>query len=391
MVGVATTILLVLVLAYLLISLTYVSARRQHLERDTFVDVRSEEIQEEFRVGRISEQEAEQLQKDLQLEASIVDSKQYVAGDRSRRLPQNLIWGLALIVCVGSVLLYQHLGYATEWRFAEKVRSPESVSEQEVADFLFFRTQKYGRPEDWYLLARGYLAQNDLPRAIESFEQALNSMPEDMENQEVVWSEYAEALFFASDRKVTDKLDNVLNRALVKFPEQPELLGLKGISQFSKQSYREAILTWQKAIKLEPNREIRAGLLTGIRKARQEGGVSEKEIPSLVTHRISINVVLNSTDSLAEDSVLLIYAKAPSSPMPVAITRLMPRQGEQLVELTNLDNVMPGASLDQVSQVDIIAKLSRASDQDLTQGKEVGRIGGVSVSNQETLLLTIRP
>ncbi len=99
---------------------------------------------------------------------------------------------------------------------------------------------------------------------------------------------------------------------------------------------------------------------------------------------------IEGLNKLASDALFLVYARTAKQPMPIAIKRILPTQLSDVIELTNLDNLMPGMSLLDVSTVDVVVKLAHQSDRDLTKGKEVGYLDNVTVNDNDVLDITIK-
>ena len=76
-------------------------------------------------------------------------------------------------------------------------------------------------------------------------------------------------------------------------------------------------------------------------------------------------------------------------PMPIAIKRLDQDALKGQVELTNIDNLMPGMTLAQAQKVDLVVKLAKSSDQDLTKGREVAKLTDVLVNQNKVFHISI--
>ena len=353
-----------------------------------FSTVRSEEIAEEITLGRITQAESDQLQKDLLAEEKSQTSVAVFNHRSSPRLVQMILAVFLSIAVLGSVALYQKIGFLREVQFTQKIEQG-GLTPLLLKDFLQFRADKYSRAEDWYFVAQDHLSRNEYTQALVAFDTAIEKLPEDVENKVNVLVEYAQTIFYANQGKVTDKMMLIVDQALAIDPNQPTALGLKGVAAFEKQDYRAAILAWQKAVLAGSNVTERSALIEGIQKAREMGGISETEIPTLISHRIRIQLQANSSVYRNDDSVILVYAKVPDRPMPIAIKRIPLSSYDTEIELTNLDNLMPGMTLADAKTVDIVVRVANAADADLTKGKIIGTMTAISSDTKGVLMIPV--
>jgi len=112
-------------------------------------------------------------------------------------------------------------------------------------------------------------------------------------------------------------------------------------------------------------------------------------VPSLISHKIKLSFSIVNPEKLAADAVFLVYAKMPMRPMPIAIKRLDKQAILAQVELTNIDNLMPGMTLAQAEKVDLVVKLAKATDQDLTKGLEIAKLTDVLVNQNKVFHISI--
>lgn len=337
----------------------------------SFQQIRYPEIAEEFAFGRITEDEREQLLFDLETEGiNQLLPKSYAR--KSNLLESWLFLVVVVFVVLGSVILYDRLGYSKEVVFTQAVAS-QNVSAQQVSDFLAYRVNRYDRPEDWFYQASNFMQNNDVQKAVESFEKALSKMPEGAEGRIAVQVEYVQALFYANGSRSSDKIHKEVDSILKVEPTQAAVLGLKGVAQYSEKNYLGAILAWQEAIRYNPKSGERIALLGAIAKARDAGAISFQQVPPVITHQIAVRVIMNSPGQQWQaNDVVLVYAKVEGQPMPVSIQRVFPESLNQPILLTNLDALMPTVTLAETQKVDLIVKLSDIRDNDLTKGRIIG-------------------
>jgi len=384
--------ILVISFAYLIFYLQGVVYINKSKKLPDFSAIRQQEINEEFEAGRISAEEAKQLKQDLTAEVSLTNKQgksERQANSQSSHFSYQIFAVFIAISFLSALALYQHLGFNNEVVFTEKIKQGE-VTQESMTAFLSYRAHKYNRAEDWYWLGKDKVELEDYQAAKDAFEQALLIPSENDEDVLMILVEYAQSIFFANEQQIGDQLEDVITQILAINSAQPTALGLQGIIEFDRQNYQQAILVWQKAIHSGASFTERASLLEGIQRAREIGSISIEQIPSLVSHKIKLTLSVEGVNKLASDALFLVYARTAAQPMPVAIKRIFPAQLNGIIELTNLDNLMPGMSLLDVSKVDVVVKLARQSDQDLTKGKEVGYLRNVVVNSSDVLEIAIK-
>ncbi|MBM6551283.1 hypothetical protein [Marinomonas ostreistagni] len=352
------------------------AANRPIKERDSerFIALREQEVAEELQAGRLTQDEANQLRDDLALEAQYIDKQQFYL-IKDLNVTRWVLSAMVAVVLVGALALYQQLGFSKEVAFTEKMLE-RSATEQDISEFLAYRVARYDRAEDWYYLASEQVLAEDYADAVESYQQVLQKLDTDSPDYINVQVELAQAMFYNHDNTVSEPMRELVTQALQSNPNHVKALGLMGIVQFDAKRYKEAILAWQKAIRLGNDPQARNDLLSGITAARKQGAISEEEVPALISHRVQLSLTLTQ-GQLAADDVFLVYATANGQTMPVAIQRISSAEFGAPLVLTNLDNLMPGKSLAEVEEVDIVVKHAKQTSQDLSQGQIVGYLSPV--------------
>ncbi|MCO4786895.1 c-type cytochrome biogenesis protein CcmI [Marinomonas atlantica] len=353
----------------------------------TFLAIRKSEVEEERNAGRLTDSEAEQLHDDIVSEANYINNHGNLTLHTKTRLARTLLAAMVAVVLVGSVALYHHLGFAPDVAFTQKMID-SSADEKDISEFLNYRVARYDRAEDWYYLASEQVLAQNYIEAIASYRQVLKKLAPDSEERINVKVELAQAMFYANNNTVSSEMRYQVESVLAKDPDNVKALGLQGIVDFDAGEYKNAILVWQKAIRLGQDRQERFDLFSGIAAARKQGGISEEQVPALITHRLQLQLVLDK-GTLSENDVFLVYAKLANQPMPVAIQRITATQFSAPIVLTNIDNLMPGKTLSEVEQVDVVVKRSRNDAQDLTQGQKVGYLSSLPSNSSKIFKVNV--
>jgi len=355
--------------------------------------VRQAEIAEEQETGRLTSTESSQLLLDVDHE----NSDQMVHSTGFNLLPSQrnmhfARWALlvALTVTVlGSVILYERIGYSKEVIFTQNLQN-QTLTSEKVSEFLQYRSRRYDRVEDWYYEATDFIRSGNYQQAIVAFEAALERMPLQAEGRVSLLAEYAQAIFYGNQNQSSDKMRRVVDEILQSQPNQAVALGLKGVSEFDQNNFLGAVLAWQEAVRYNPNSSERIALLSAINKAREAGSIGYEQVPAIITDQLAVRVEWDSNNIQWQASdVLLVYALTDGQKMPIAIQRVSPNELDLPILLTNLDALMPTATLAEVQEVDLVVKLANVNDNDLTKGRIIGIKEGAFTNSNEIIVIKV--
>ncbi|REG82968.1 tetratricopeptide repeat protein [Marinomonas pollencensis] len=342
-----------------------------------FIAARTSEIAQEQEIGRLTGQEAGVLLHDLEEEKTFSSAKAqgdsgHGAGAKKSPLTRYFLLGVFACVALGSVSLYQSLGYSKEVLFSQALAAKTNTPKMTL-DFLKYRSERYDRAEDWYYLANDLMSLEQYPQAMAAFKKALVKLPVGSADQAEVMVRYAQAIFYNNGNVSSPAMIALVDKVLALEPKNATALGLKGVAAFDQQAYLEAVLNWQAAARYNENASERQTLLAAIQNARQAGGISYQQVPALVTQQIALRVVWDKSKiQWQADDVLLVYALASGDRMPIAIRRVYPEELNRPIILTNLDNLMSKQSLADAKNVTLVVKLSKITAKDLTKGQVIG-------------------
>ncbi|PYF81786.1 cytochrome c-type biogenesis protein CcmH/NrfG [Marinomonas alcarazii] len=380
--------LLVLSLVYLFGSLTHRRYRGAEV-RQAFALVRREEIAQEQEAGRLTASEASQLLLDIDHEVRVVKSKERFSFSTDTSFARWIMLGVMAVTVLGSVSLYQQMGYSKEVLFTQDLQK-QQLTPEKITDFLMYRSARYDRVEDWYYLANDYLEAEQYQNAVIAFETALEKLPRNAENRVSLLVEYAQAIFYANGGQSSDKMLKVVDAVLRVEPTQPTALDLKGVAEFAKGHYLGAVLAWQEAIRYSAHSQERLALLSAIGKARELGRIDYQQLAPIITDQLAVKITWDASKlRWHQDDVLLVYAVLKGQTMPIAIQRLFPEDLDRPVLLTNLDSLMPTVTLAEADKVDLVVKLANINDDDLTKGQIIGMKRDLLVNHNEIFVINV--
>jgi cytochrome c-type biogenesis protein CcmH len=359
------------------------------LDLQNFGTVRRQEIAEELEAGRLTSSESVQLLLDVDHENERQAPNRKHTLHMDIPLAQWVMLGVVTVLVLGSVSLYQQMGYAKEVLFTQDLQT-QDLTPQKVSDFLQYRRRRYGSVEDWYYEATDDVSAGRYNEAVVAFEKALEAMPREADGRVNLLVEYAQAIFYANGNQSSKKMQKTVDAILEQAPTEAIALGLKGVAEFDQKNYLGAVLAWQEAIRYNSNSAERIALLSAITKVRDVGAIDYRQVAPIITHQLAMKVEWDKRNlHWLKDDILLVYALAKGQKMPVAIQRVFPEDLEQPILLTNLDAVMPTVTLAQIDKVDIVVKLSNINDNDLTKGRIIGIKRGLLTNTKEIFVINV--
>lgn len=131
-------------------------------------------------------------------------------------------------------------------------------------------------------------------------------------------------------------------------------------------------------------------MLSAINKARELGQIDYQQVAPIITDQLAVTLDWEATNyRWQKDDVLLVYAVMAGQKMPLAIQRVFPEDLGQPILLTNLDAMMPTATLANVETVDLVVKLSNINDNDLTKGRIIGIKHSLLINSREIFVIKV--
>jgi len=294
----------------------------------------------------------------------------------------------AVLVPVMGLGLYLHFGAAEQVELTrEFAEAPKSM--QEMTSRLERAVQAQpDSAEGLYFLGRAYMADQRPADAARTFERAVALAG----RQPELLGQWAQALYFAADKQWSAQVQALTDEALKADPKEVTSLGLRGIAAFEGERYQEAIDYWQRLLAQLPEADAsRAALQGGIDRAAEKLSTSPgKSAQAAAAARLKVRVELAAAlkDKVQPGDTVFIFARASNGPpMPVAAKRVTIAQLPIDVELSDADAMMPQMKLSDFSEVQLVARVSRAGQP--TQGEWVGQSAPLSNRTAGTQHLTI--
>ncbi|MFC6669744.1 c-type cytochrome biogenesis protein CcmI [Marinobacterium aestuariivivens] len=409
MAGLWTGIALLTALAVAFVLLPLLRARRlaqQELaeERDRQnIDIfreRLAELEQERSVGNLADGDFAELK--LELERGLLED----VGDQPRRSQTASVSGGQWLTGVLLALLVPAIAFGLYWQLGSAPKLQLALERQAQPDPFDGRTptleEAVGRleqeleanpenPEGWYLLATTYMGVGRYSDGVAAFARVLEQLPKDAPQYAGVMGQYAQALYFANEARMSERVRSQVEATLALDPWEVTSLGLLGIDAFESQRYAEAIGHWAKALQQADDAAAAGSLRAGIRRAQQELaalGQPVPEVPGLEAAEIRVAVRLGEGvgQDLAPDQTVFVFARPVGGRMPLAAVRLQVSDLPSEVVLDDSLAMTPEARLSSVDEVEVSARISLSGTPAAQSGDLYGTLSPVAVQGQAGVL-----
>jgi cytochrome c-type biogenesis protein CcmH len=390
----AAGLLLLVALSFLLIPV--LRGRRAQSEEDrTALNVA---LYQE-RVAELQGQREEGVLSSAQMDSGRAEAARELLADtegveplRTSRLGKPLPLLAALLVPVLGLGLYLHYGASDKVELSREFAQPPG-SLQEMTHRLERAVKAQpDSAEGVYFLARTYMAQDRPAEAAAMFERSVALAG----RQPELLGQWAQALYFASDKQFTPQVQALTDEALKADPKEVTSLGLLGIAAFEAERYQQAVDYWKRLLAaLPPQDPSRAALEGGIARAGEKLAASggTLQAPAVVQARtallkVSVDLAPELKSKVAPGDSVFIFARAVGGPpAPLAVKRVTVADLPAEVELADADAMMPQLKLSNFPEVQLVARISRAGQP--TTGEWIGRSQPLASNTTARQVLTI--
>lgn len=352
--------------------------------------------------------EAQYQSAKLELEARLADDALTPdeAPEPGRVSSRKLGYTLGAVLPVAAFALYFWLGNPASLVADAQTGTAQSAMAGASGEHDFMKlvqrveAKTQANPDDgdaWAMLAKSYAAMEQWPKALQSYEKAVELMPREAS----VLSGYAEALAITSKLALTGKPMELVRQALDIDPEDMKALELAGTNAFREGDFAQASAYLKRMHGLLPPESPYAqDILAAQQEAErlvQPGGVGLASPPSAddratsiapgTTIRGSVDIAPALKSRLVDTDVLFLFARTGQGGPPVAVMRLS--AGQLPLEFVMDDSMAmnPGNTLSQHKQVMLVARLSKSGNPMAQPGDLEGRTLGVKVGAKGTKLV----
>lgn len=390
----AAGLLLLVALAFLLIPV--LRGRKAQAEEDrTALNValyqeRLAELLAQHEAGTLTEAQLEAGRAEAARE--LLADTEGAAADRSARLGRALPLLAALLVPALGLGLYAHWGSSDKVQLAREMREQPRTIEEMTARLEKAVQAQPDSAEGWYFLGRTYMAQERPVDAAKAYERAVQIAG----RQPELLGQWAQALYFASQKRFTPEVQALTEDALKADPNEVTSLGLLGIAGFEEGRFKDAIGYWERLIAVLPKDDpSRAALQGGIDRARERLAENGETLPeretltkSMPQLKVRVDLAAALKDKVQPGDTVFIFARAAEGPpMPLAVKRLTVKDLPAEVVLSDADAMMPQLKISNFPQVQLVARVSREGN--AKSGEWIGRGPALSSATEDPQQLTI--
>ncbi|MDU8543438.1 c-type cytochrome biogenesis protein CcmI [Pseudomonas syringae group sp. J248-6] len=343
------------------------------------------------RLGELQVQQEQGVLSVTQLQGARAEAARELLADtegaepaRTSRLGKPVLLLAAVLVPVLGLAGYLQLGAIDRVALSrEFARPPTSLADLTQRLERSVQAQP-DSAENLYFLARSYMAQNRPGDAAQMFERSVALAGRSPE----LLGQWAQALYFASDKHFTAQVQALTDEALQADPKEVTSLGLLGIAAFETQRYQAAVDYWTRLLAALPAQDAsRSALEGGIARARENLAGQAAPVKARAL-KVRVALAASLKGNVQPGDSVFIFARAINGPAaPLAVKRITVADLPAEVELSDADAMMPQLNLSNFAQVQLVARVSRAGQP--TTGEWVGRSQPLANDTQAQQALTI--
>lgn len=240
-------------------------------------------------------------------------------------------------------------------------------------------------PQGWSLLARVYM---DMGRVEEAAE-AMGELIRIQGPQPRLLAQKAQALYFADNGRITERVQILIDQALELSPEEPAVLSLLGMNAYHLGQWQEAINYWERALEQNISSGARQSLQEGLSEAyRQLGQTPEPASGPGFWVDLSLSNAANLlTDPRA--TLFVFVRRAEGGGAPLAATRLTVADLPTRVYLSDQQAMAEDNLLSSATEVVIQARVAMGGTPEAQEGDWQGSTGVLTVDGQQQVELII--
>ncbi len=356
---------------------------------------RLEELDAEYAAGVVDEENYQQLKDELS--GGLLDdvsgletAPRAIESRRTGAVAVALV--SVLLVPAAAVYLYQQWGALDQFEQWQSMTAMSATDDGRIGQMAELTEQLRERleaspenPDGWAMLARSYMRIEQYAEAAWAFEQLAAQVDEPVA-QAVAWGLSAQARFFNSQGVWNTAVTRAIEKARSLNQDEVNSLGLLGIHAFSQQQYEDAIGYWERIVEVAPEHpqldSIREGIAqayAGLGKEAPAVNGAEQAQPQAVSSAgVSVSIELSEAFAadVPDDAVLFVFARQPGSQgsAPLAAARLTAADLPVTLRLDDSYSMPPAAKISDVSEVQVVARITRSGSPSAQPGDWQGGI-----------------
>lgn len=267
---------------------------------------------------------------------------------------------LILFLPLAAGLGYRMLG-APEALDPLATAAPGQVTAQQIETMIGALAERLkAHPDDlqgWLMLGRSYAMTGRLAEAVAAYGKAEKAMEGDAD----LLAGYADLLASQNGGRLDGKPLALIGKALRVDPDHVQALWLAGTAAFNNGAYADAVVFWERAVKVLPaDSEDAASLGAGIAEAKRRGAAGGDPART-IAGQLQLAPALKERFA-ATDTVFIIARPVDGSRTPLAVLRAQVADLPYAFVLDDRSSMAENLRLSQQQVVEIEARISRGRD-----------------------------
>jgi cytochrome c-type biogenesis protein CcmH len=226
-------------------------------------------------------------------------------------------------------------------------------------------------PDDvkgWIMLGRSYAVLDRFPESVAAYENAIKRAPPDAQ----LLADYADVLAMVNDRSLIGAPEKVIAQALQLDPNNLKALALAGTVSFQKKDFNDAIVKWERILKLvPPDSDMADSVRDSIEDARKLAGTPGQapaaKAPESPVKQVAVSGKVSLAPALAAkvapDDMVFVFARpVDGSRMPLAVLRKRARDLPIEFRLDDSLAMTPAGRISNYTQVVVGARVSKSGN-----------------------------
>ena len=351
---------------------------------------REAELKHDLKQGLISDAEYDASRGDLE-QGLTFDLSPHPEGSESQ-LPApftaSIVCALIPILAVGIYLMIGSPDAVNVDSLPLADTTASSEMQPDVDTMLAqMKEQLKDRPDDvrgWTLLANALMGTARYAEAVEAYRVLISLQPDNPE----ILIRLADAIAMTQNGVLAGEAEQLITRALVLSPDQPQGLWLYGIAAEQRGKFDEALVIFNRLLSMVANEpEVRIEVEAVIARIRQ----AQDQIPAIdPVIEVKVDVPAELIASIRPNDTLFVFVKDPNGPpMPIAARRLSALPLPRVITLNDGDRLMEGNSLSSYPQLVIGAHISKSGNATKTPGDLVGLSQTFSIADPRVIQISI--